>query len=165
MEAAMTKATVAIVFALACGMMPGQALAAWAVKTAVAKTDRTPTYVARVYSTNTMLTAAGIPRQAQFIVRCRAGKLDLYVSWPDNMGANFHDVHWRFDDGQMREDHWSSSEDGTGSFVREQGSFLNGLKNAKELVVAAPASQAEMEFNVSGADQVVQTATSSCAVQ
>ena len=141
------------------------AAAAWIVQDKALQSDNTHAFIATLDSTNGITGANGHVDPATLIVRCAAGKLELYISWPTLMNDYRRQIQWKFDAGDIKNQNWHNSADGTSTFDPTPKDFLMHLKAAKELVVdAVPyhSDNVEAEFDVTGADRVADRALAAC---
>ncbi|HVP83298.1 MAG TPA: hypothetical protein VMS78_01130 [Rhizomicrobium sp.] len=141
------------------------AQADWNVQDTSSQLDNSRTYIAHLDSTNKMPNSLGVPENATIVVRCKSGKLSLYIVWPTFMGLDGETVKWKFDSGDIWQQDWDNSSDGTATFVRDQQKFLKDMAAAAKLVVDAPPYQSEpieAVFDLKGANEVVNTAVAAC---
>ena len=150
---------VALLFSLI--LVQSSYAAGWSVKRTTSQLDGTQTSIASLYSSNRIPNSIGIPQHGALLVRCKGAQLDVYVIWPPFMGSEDTEVRWRFDAGEIMNESWTISDDGTATFARDPIAFLVGLRSAKRLVLsAAPYETTEQEliFDVSGSASVVSAA-------
>lgn len=117
-------------------------------------------------SSNEIPNSVGKADHASIIVRCSAGQLEVYVTWPVFLGTrSIPPVKYKFGAGEIKSEYWSPSDGGTAIFVRDTQSFANALAAEVPLVVQVQPYRGgviEAAFQTQGAAQIVATALSAC---
>ena len=83
------------------------------------------------------------------------------------MGTDGVGVRWRFDQMQIQEEGWISSDDGTATFAPDPRNFLDDLAKSKKLVVEAPPYQygpVEVVFDIDHSGAIVSAAERVCPI-
>jgi hypothetical protein len=137
----------------------------WRINDTISPLDGSRTYVATLQSGNTVRGSDGTDQPATFAIRCRAGQLESYVAWPQNLGTGPVEMRWKTDSGKAVSESWSVSVDGGAAFTEGTRAFLGGLRGARQVnfqVSLANFDSMHASFDVTGVDKVVEAALAVC---
>ena len=148
---------------------PSISVGTWDTHLKTSALDGSKSYSAQLHSSTTITGSAGVVSSASLVVRCSAGKLGVFVSWPVFMGLGRTNVSYRIDTDPVQTANWDLSDNGlaTGLF-NEPGparNLLDRLKSAKTLVVQASPYQrtaTEAQFDLDHISEVVAATYEAC---
>jgi hypothetical protein len=138
----------------------------WKVDDTISALDGSRTYAATIQSSDTIRIAPGDDERATLVVRCVANLLEVYIAWPQAVGKDALDMHWRADGGTPLAEVWSVSRDGDATFSENARQFLANLRTAHRAtfqLVLANFETLQATFNVAGTDAIANTALSACS--
>jgi hypothetical protein len=137
----------------------------WKVDDTISALDGSRTYVASLYSQNTIRDAAGSDQQATLLIRCSGRDLESYIAWPQNLGPGPVTMRWKADAGHFTDEIWSVSLDGSATFSESARAFLARLRSAKQAAFQVSLSNfttLQANFDVTGVDMIVDAAIAAC---
>ncbi len=137
----------------------------WKIDDTISALDGSRTYVASLYSQNTIRDIAGTDEQATLLIRCVGGNLESYIAWPQNLGTGPVTMRWKTDAGHFADEIWSVSLDGSATFSESAGAFLAKLRSTKQATFQVSLSNfttLQANFDVAGVDKIVDTAVAAC---
>ncbi len=137
----------------------------WKVDDIISALDGTRTYAATLQSSTTIRVAAGDDERATLVVRCASNLLEAYIAWPEQVGKDALDMHWRIDNATPISDVWNVSRDGSATFTENARGLLTKLRGAQHATFQLELANFETlqaTFNVAGTDTIATTAMSAC---
>jgi len=145
---------------------PVKGLGLWQITSERSKTDNAITSFTALLQAPGPVTIGSKAAVPKAIARCQEGDLDFYISWGAVVGTTDHEVSTKLDGEDARVSTWSVSTDHTATFyVGETKAFLEGLANAKKLVVKTTPSGGKAvmaTFNPSGFSNVLPEILKTC---
>jgi hypothetical protein len=140
----------------------------WSVDESTSALDDSKTYVARLDSTNDVVSSVGRDDHATLLIRCKAGALAAYVVWPRYFGSSPVPVAWKLDAGPIARETWDVSSSGTAVGFFDPAptkALITSIRDAHRLVLqAAPyeAGPIEAVFDLDGVGVVADHALAAC---
>lgn len=74
-------------------------------------------------------------RQTEIAVRCMGGDLDVVVGFAEYLGNESRPVKYRFDQGEVKEENWSITSQGTALYVNADSDFSRKLSRSQRVIV------------------------------
>jgi hypothetical protein len=137
----------------------------WRVDDTISAMDGSRTYAATLQSSNTIHDQAGSDEQATLVIRCAVGRLDVFIVWPQTLGAGPLEMRWKANADKSTSEVWSVSIDRSVTFSEDPHTFLDKLRGAQDAefqLSLANFDSLQASFHVEGADKIVDTALVAC---
>jgi hypothetical protein len=137
----------------------------WRVNDTISALDGSRTYAATLQSSNTIHDPTGSDEQATLVIRCAGGLLDVYIVWPQTLGAGPLEMRWKADADKPTSEVWSVSIDRSVTFSEDPRTFLGKLRGAQDAgfqLSLANFDSLQASFHVEGTGKIADTALAAC---